>query len=353
MIDLDNVQEMRRQDPEGMVDRIAELPDQLREAWQNASGFSLPPDYADIDNVVIMGLGGSAIGGDLARTLVAGEARVPIEVVREYDPPGYVGPRTLAIATSYSGNTEETLAAYEAARRRGAKLVVLTTGGQLLQRAHAHGVPAYRFTYRSQPRAALGHSLVPLLVFLQRANVIADKGSQVEEAARVLTGVCTRISPRVPVAENAAKQLANDFHGRLLAIYGGGLTAEVARRWKGQLNENAKHWATFDVLPELDHNSVVGYEYPAGLAASLRVVFLETDYAHERVKARFKATQELLRRQGIQFHVVRAVGGGPLAQMLGAVYLGDFTSYYLAMLNGVDPTPVKAIDWLKAELAKA
>ncbi len=353
MIDLDNVQELRRLDPEGMLDRIAELPEQLRNAWRNAVGLSLPADYAAVDNVVIMGLGGSAIGGDLVRSLVAGEARVPIEVVRDYDLPAYVGARTLAIAASYSGNTEETLAAYTAARARGAKLVVTTTGGQLLARAREHGVPAVQFTYKAQPRAALGHSLVPLLVILQKANIVGDKGGDVAEAARVLERARAQIDENVPSERNRAKQIAKDLYGRLPVVYGGGLTAEVARRWKGQCNENGKHWAAFDIFPELNHNTVVGYEFPANVADSLRVVFLENEHLHPRVKVRYRVTQEILRQRGIVYHVVRAEGAGPLAQMLEAVYVGDYVSYYLAMLNGVDPSPVKVIDFLKSELAKA
>ncbi len=353
MIDLDNVAEMRKLDPAGMLDRIAELPAQLRDAWRNASGLSLPAAYAEVDNVVIMGLGGSAIGGDLVRSLVAGEARVPVEVVRDYDLPAFVGARTLAIAASYSGNTEETLAAYAAARARGAKLAVTTTGGRLLELARADGVPAVQFAYKAQPRAALGHSLVPLLVILEKAGLIGDKGGDVEEAARVLERVRAENNEQVPSERNRAKQIARDLVGRLPVIYGGGLTAEVARRWKGQCNENAKHWAAFDVFPELNHNTVVGYEFPVNLPASVRVIFLDNEYLHPRVKVRYRVTQEILRQRGIIYHVVRTEGSGPLAQMLEAVYFGDYVSYYLAMLNGVDPSPVKVIDFLKGELAKA
>ncbi|MHB1415338.1 MAG: bifunctional phosphoglucose/phosphomannose isomerase [Chloroflexota bacterium] len=352
MIDLDDIQEIRRLDPEGMLDRIAELPAQLRDAWRNVANFPLPSGYTDVANVVIMGIGGSAIGGDLVSALVESDAKVPIAVVRGYELPGYVGPRSLVIAASYSGNTEETLAGYDQARQRNAKLLAVTTNGQLLKAAQEHGMPVLQFHYQSQPRAALGHSLVPILGILQEAHVIDSRAEEVEEAARVLETLQHRIGPNCGTAHNLAKQLALDLHGHLPFVYGGGVTSAVARRWKGQFNENSKAWASFDILPELNHNSVVGYENPAELAEVIRVVFLSTDYVHPRVKARFGVTQEILRQRGVKFHVVPAEGKTALAQMMASVYYGDYTSYYLALLYDVDPTPVKIIDFLKAELAK-
>ena len=352
MDDLDNLAAMKRLDPACMGERIAELPDQLRDSWLAVANLALPRGYAEVDNVVVLGMGGSAIGGDLVRTLVAGELRVPMEVVREYELPAFVGKRTLAIASSYSGNTEETLSAYRAAMERGARVAVLTTNGQLLSNAERDGLPVVRFSYKAQPRAALGHSLVPLLGILKAAGLIGDVGDQIAEATAVLESQRSRMNEKRPTAENPAKQLARDLRGHLPFIYGGGLTAEVARRWKGQFNENSKAWAAFDVLPELNHNSVVGYQWPAHMAQTIRVIFLASDYAHPRVRARFGVTQEILRRQGVKFHIVNAEGRSRLAQMMSSIYYGDYTSYYLALLYDADPSPVAVIDFLKAELAK-
>jgi glucose/mannose-6-phosphate isomerase len=352
VIDLDNIQSLRQQDPQRMLDRISELPDQLRDSWRAVAGFSLPSDYTAVDNVIIMGMGGSAIGGDLVRTLVAGEARAPIEIVRDYNIPAYVGPRTLAIASSYSGNTEESLSGFAQALAKGAKVLAATTGGELLARCREHGLPVFQFAYNSQPRAALGHSLVPLLGILGKAGIIGDKADDVAEAAGLLDSLKARLGPTSPTATNPAKLLAQDLRGRLPVVYGAGLTAEVARRWKGQFNENAKAFAAFDAFPELNHNSVVGYEFPESLSESIRVIFLTPKQVHPRVAARFSVTQELLRRRGVKFHTVESEGEGALAQVMSAVYVGDWTSYYLAALNGIDPTPVKAIDFLKEQIAK-
>lgn len=353
MIDLDDLEGIARQDPEGMRERIAELPDQLRECWQAVATIHLPPEYSEVDNVIVLGMGGSAIGGDLVRTLVARESRVPIEVVRDYCLPAYVGPRTLAIASSYSGNTEETLASFALARAAGAKLVATTTGGELLRRCRAFGLPVFQFSYQSQPRAALGYSVAPLLRFLHAAGIIDDKSDEVQESVRVLEEMRARLGPSSQSADNPAKKLARDLHGRLAIIYGAGLTAEVARRWKGQINENGKALAAYDVLPELNHNSVVGYDFPVGLPDQIRVVFLLPRALQPRVAERVGVTQELLRRRGIPFHALNSEGESGLAQVMSTVYLGDWTSYYLALLNGVDPTPVKAIDFLKERMARA
>lgn len=352
-MDLNDAQAIRKMDPEGMADRIAEIPRELKAAWEGSAGFSLPPDYRNPTNVVVLGLGGSAIGGDLVRSLVLDEAPVPIEISRDYCPPAYVGPGSLVIASSYSGNTEETLSAYAAARARGAKVVVVSTGGRISALADEHGAPRLSFDYKAQPRAAIAYSVVLLLRILGAAGLIADKQAEVAEAADVLNGMLAALNERVPADRNQAKQLALWLHGKLAVMYGAGLVDGVARRWKGQFNENAKATAFFDVLPELNHNTVVGYRFPTSLPEQIRVIFLESNYVHERVKARYGVTQQLLDQQGIEYRTVTAQGTGKLAQLMSTLFVGDWTSYYLAMLNGVDPTPVKAIDFLKEQLAKS
>lgn len=353
MIDLDDLALVRRLDPAGMIDRIGELGPQCRQAWRQAQEVALPKSYRQARSMVILGMGGSAIGGDLLRALVAQEAALPVLVCREYDLPAFVGPRTLVVASSYSGNTEETLSAFAQAVERGAMLVALTTGGRLAQEARRYGVPVVFIGYQAPPRAALGHSLIPLLGLMQRLGFIADKTAQAEEAAQVLDGVRAELEPGIPLARNPAKQLALRLHGRLPIVYGAGLLSEVARRWKGQFNENSKAWAFFEALPELNHNAVVGYEHPAEMASRAVIVFLDSPLLHPRVRIRYTVTQQILSRHGIEYHTVAARGQGPLAQLLSAVSFGDYVSYYLALLYGADPSPVAVIDYLKEQLAQA
>ncbi len=350
---LDNSDELRKIDRDGMIDRIAELPAQCADAWKIAQGLRLPDEYSLVDGVVVLGMGGSAIGGDLARTLVADEIKVPMQVCREYDLPAYVGRNTLVIASSYSGNTEETLSATDQAINRQAKFVAITAGGKLKDIAQQRGLPLVSFSYQAQPRAALGYSFILLLGVLQKSGLIGDKSSDLQEAIGLLQSVRDEVGPAVPAAGNAAKKLADTMHGRLPIVYGAGLLAEVARRWKGQFNENSKAWAFFEVLPELNHNAVVGYEFPKDLADKILVLFLDSPLLHPRVRLRYAITQEILRRRGVSFEVIEGRGRSPLAQMLTSIYIGDYASFYLSTLYKTDPTPVEVISYLKQRLASA
>lgn len=349
MSDLDAIN-LATADPQDMLGRIRELPAQCRQAWEQVQAFRLPPEYRQANAVVILGMGGSAIGGDLVRTLFQDTCPIPIVTVREYDLPGWVTAQTLVIGSSYSGNTEETLSAFDQAMARGCHLLAMTTGGRLAEKAGAAGVPLFRFTYKAMPRAALGYSLIPLIGILQGLGFIGDQAAAVQEAIRVMSAWQEEIDLPVPTARNAAKGLALRLHGKIPVVYGSGILAEVARRWKGQFNENAKNWAVFEVLPELNHNAVLGYECPGDLAGRLVVLMLTCAADHPRVAIRGQVTAELLTKAGVAVEWVRARGQSPLAQVLSLVHFGDYVSYYLALLNGVDPSHVKAIDYLKAVL---
>ena len=352
MVDLDNWALFHEIDPDDMLGRIAELPQQCRHAWANVQSLELPPEYRQVNHIVVLGMGGSAIGGDLLRALAEPECALPIATNRDYTVPAFVNAETLVIASSYSGNTEETLAAFEEASKRGTALIAITTDGKLAQRAQELGVALVTFRYQSQPRAALGYSLVSLIGVVQKLGFIGDKAADLEEAIAVMESLQEEIRETVPVTENPAKQLAKRLYGHLAVVYGAGYLAEVAHRWKTQLNENAKAWSFFEQLPELNHNTVVGYQFPEKLAERTLVVMLVSSLDHPRHKARFQVTQEILTRRGVARETIEARGESPLAQMLSAIHFGDYVSYYLAMLYEVDPTPVQVIDYLKGRLAE-
>jgi glucose/mannose-6-phosphate isomerase len=352
MTTLDDLSLIQQRDPGHMLARIGELPQQCRDAWANVQAFHLPDGYADPAAVVVAGLGGSAIGGDLARTLVEPECRVPVLVSREYTLPAWVGPETLVIGASYSGNTEETLAVFEQAQARGARLVAVTTGGRLADLARGWRVPALTFCYQSQPRAALGHSLVLLLGILGKLGLIADKGTDVDEAVRVMQAWQAHLRADVPETINPAKRLARQLQGRLPVVYGAGHLSEVARRYKTQFNENSKNWAGFEVFPELNHNAVVGYEHPRAVIDRITVILLTSDRDHPRVATRIRITGEILAQRAIDHVTVPARGESALAQVLSLIHFGDHVSFYLAMLNDADPTPVDVITYLKQRLAE-
>lgn len=339
-------------DPAGMYQRISELPQQCHDAWDLVKRFELTAGYGKVNRVVVLGMGGSAIGADLARTLVDSQARVPISVVRDYSSPAYIDAQTLVIASSYSGNTEETLAGLTEAIAKGAKCVGVGTGGTLERRCLEAGLPFLKFAYDAAPRAALGYSLMCLLGVLVKAGIAADPGTDLDEAVREMRAWQAELSPAVPEASNAAKQLAQRLQGRIPVVYGAGLLSEVARRWKGQFNENSKAWAFFEVMPELNHNAVLGYTNPAEQRERLYVLSLRSRYDHARVGTRFEVTADLMAKAGVAHEAIAARGQSRLAQVLSIVHFGDYVSLYLAYLYGSDPSPVGAITYLKEQLAK-
>lgn len=353
MVDLDDIDELRGMDPAGMLQRIAELPQQVASAWEAAGKLDLPTGYARARNVVVLGMGGSAIGGDLLRSLVAGECMVPIQVSRDYELPAFVGADTLVIACSYSGNTEETLTALHQAEARGAMVLASTSGGTVLAEARQKGYPVYQIHYKSQPRAALAHGLIPLLAVFQKLGFVSDYSSTVQEAVETLESLLPEINEEAPTSRNIAKQTALLLFGRLPVVYGGGVMGEVAHRWKTQLNENSKSWAFFETLPELNHNAVLGYQFPAEISQKTVVLFLRASSLHSRIALRYDVTAEILTRFGVQYESIDACGRSALSQMLSTILLGDYISCYLAFLYRVDPTPVETIDYLKTRLGRS
>lgn len=351
VVNLDNLNLYEEQDPQRMRDRIAELPVHCADAWHLVQDFSLPEAYRRVRNVVVLGMGGSAIGGALAAALVADECPVPVLCVGGYDLPAYAGPDTLVVGSSYSGKTEETLSAFAQALERNCRLVAIATGGDLAAIAEEKGIPLLRFPPCLAPRAAIGYSLMLLLGILWRAGLIRDPGDDLDEAIAVLEDWQQELRPETPTARNPAKRLAGQLIGRMPVVYGAGFLAPVARRWKGQFNENAKQWAVWEEMPELNHNAVVGYGLPEGVREQVYVMMLRSSWDHPRIRARWDITKELLLQEGIAPDEFWGRGKSRLAQMLSFIHFGDYVSLYLAVLNGVDPTQVGPIDYLKRRLS--
>ncbi len=342
--------ELRKLDPEDMLSRIHEMPWQCQQAWQLAEDFDLPQEYSNINKVLVIGMGGSAIGGDLVSSLVSPEAKIPVMIYRGYDLPAFVDDSTLVIASSYSGNTEETLSAFNQALQTGAKKLAITTGGKLKDIADENSVPVLTFNYHSQPRAALAFSFLPILCFLQKLGFIKNKSAEVTRAVEVLQNLSRRIDETQPTPKNPARQLAGKLHGNLAVVYGAGLLSEVAHRWKTQINENSKAWSFYEVFPELNHNAVVGYQFPPELAEKMVVVMLRSDVLAQPIRLRYEVTCKLLERAGVHYESVDGEGISPLSQLLSLVLFGDYVSYYLAILYRTDPSPVEAINYLKEQL---
>lgn len=349
---LDHPEIYRRLDPYGMGEHLRGMPEQCRGAWEAAQGFHLPEEFSHVEKVVVAGMGGSGIGGDLLRSLAAPESPVPLFVQKDYQLPAFVDHRTLFIASSYSGNTEEVLCSLEEALARKARVLAMTSGGELAARAQKKGFPVFSITYRAPPRATVMFSFIPMLVFFQHMGFIGPKDEDFSEAVEQMEHLMIQVVEGVPIKDNPAKKLAIKLRGRLPVIYGAEHLSEVARRWKTQFNENSKSWAFHEVLPELHHNAVNGYSFPAELKEKLLIVLLHSPALHPRTALRYVITKEILEKAGIAHEVVEAMGSSLLSQLVTTILLGDWVSLYLAMLNSVDPLPVPVIDYVKERLGK-
>ncbi|MCH8898486.1 MAG: bifunctional phosphoglucose/phosphomannose isomerase, partial [Chloroflexi bacterium] len=267
-----------------------------------------------------------------------------VTVIRDFRLPFNLDPKSLFIACSYSGETEETLALFHQAQRQGTPLLAVAGGGGLANEAASAGVPLLIINAPGEPRSAVGYNLMLLLGALAVGGIVKIDQSQVETAIAGLETQIGRLAEDVREKDNVAKQMARELMGRLVVVYGGGLFTGMARRWKTQLNENAKAWAFYESIPELLHNSVVAFDAPGPVAQDKMALVLKPSTDSAQLEGRYKVVLELLRLKNIPHRIVEATPGPPLAQQLSMLALGDYVSYYLALLQGIDPSPVPAID---------
>jgi len=351
-VELDRPETYGAVDRHDMAGQIAGLPEQIRRAWDHARFVDLPDKHADIFSFIVVGIGGAAISGDFLQALVAHTAQIPVIVARGYDLPAFVGPDSIVVGVSHSGNTEETLTLFEEAIDRGAKPVIVTSGGRFLDLATVHRAPLMNYAAAgAQPRTAVGFMLMSLLGIAQAVHVASGIDGQVAEAVALLEQARAHFGPDAPIAANPAKQIARELMGKIPMIYAAGFLQPVTLWWKEQLSANAKTTAITDVQPEINHTSALGYPFPPGNADRLAAVQVRSSYDHPRVRLHWQVTTDLLDQAGITNSIVEAQGQSRLAQMLWCMSLGDWVSYYLALLNGVDPTPEAAIAYMKRKLA--
>lgn len=352
-MNLDDLEYFRQIDQQNMLAHIDNLPNQLEAAWELAQRLPLP-EAKNIQHVIITGMGGSAMGGDLLEAYSKPFCSVPVVLNRDYDLPHWArGASTLVIAASHSGNTEETVTALQQAIDARVSLMVLTTNGKLAQVAHGQSLPLWQYDYPSQPRAALGYSFTLLLAAFSRLGFIPDQAAKVASAVQTLRLGQSRLNAEVPAATNPAKRMAGQLIDRLVTVIGPGMLAPVARRWKNQFNELAKAWGACEALPEADHNLLAAAENPAGLLSRLVALFLRSPSDHPRNRLRSDLTREAFMLQGVGTDPVDASGETRLAQLWSLIQFGDYSAYYLAMAYGVDPTPIAVIDRFKEEISAA
>ena len=353
-MNLDDLERFKQLDSLDMLGEIDNLPDQLSLAYQ--SGLKHPlPGWKDFREVVIAGMGGSAIGADLLAAYTASLAPIPVIVHRDYGLPLFArGEETLVICSSHSGNTEETLDAFDAARKAGCCVITVCTGGELAKRARENDVSLWTFEHAGQPRAAVGFSFGLLLAMFQRLGLVPDQAEAMEEAVTSMKRTQVHLKAEVPAVKNPAKRYAGQLMGRWVTVMGSGLMTPVARRWKGQLNEVAKAGANIEFLPEADHNTLAGTVNPQEtLNAHTMTMFLTSSFDHPRNRLRSDLTRKAFMLEGLNTDFIEARGDSPLAHMWTTILFGDYMAYYLAMGYGIDPTPVQALVEFKRSMAEA
>lgn len=343
-----------------MFDTLYRFPEQVNEALEIGESAPMWRQAPVSNQFAIFGLGGSAIGGDLVRSFMAGVEwgqHLDISVHRGYNAPGWVNQDTNAIFSSYSGETEETLSAFDQMRKKTQRTVTITTGGTLGQKSITAGMPVINIPTGYQPRCALAYSFFPIITLLARYGVIDAKGGRMNtrgtnELLRQIDAVRDTYASKG--AKNPAIMLAKELHGKYPVIYSGnsGMDA-VNLRWRGQIQENAKQVAFGNLLPEMNHNEINGWSHPKGKTKPFHVIMLRDQDDHERVKIRFDALESLIKGNVGGITTVEGKGKSLLSRMFTAIYFGDWVSYHLALMNEVDPTPVPVIQKLKDTLAKA
>ena len=336
-------------DPTGQLTDILGLPDQLRDALWRVESANL--DVRDAPGgLVVAGMGGSAIGGALARAVLGDRASRPIVLARGYELPAWTMPDAMVLCSSYSGNTEETLAVYEAAGALGARRIVATTGGKLAAAARAESVPVIPFPGGFQPRAAVAYSLVVALEVAGLCGAGDRLHAEIDVAAAHAERLVAEWGPD-GAEDSLPKALARGLHGTVPQIAGAGLTGPIAYRWKTQINENAKTPCFSNELPELDHNEIAGWNGAKDLGR-FSAVFLDDSDLHPRIRQRIELTRGLIDADASATYRVETIGENATERLISLVLLGDLVSVYMAVLRGIDPAPVAMLDRLKNALAR-
>jgi glucose/mannose-6-phosphate isomerase len=301
--------------------------------------------------IILAGMGGSAIGGDLIRSLIRNESKIPFEIHRNYGLPSYADSETLLICSSYSGTTEETLSSFNEGIKRGCRIICVSTGGELAKLAGRAEVPCAIIPSGFPPRAALGYSFAVNLVVLGRLNICRDYSAELAGAAELLENQNRAYS--YESTDNFAFSLAKSISGKIPIIYAGAdLLETTALRFKGQICENAKQLAFCNVFPEFNHNELVGWQLPSGLDKQFIVIILRDISDNPQTIKRMDIIEQILTEKQIGIINLEGSGQYPLARMLSLIQLADYCSFYIALLNGVDPTPIDVINFLKRKLAE-
>ena len=351
---LDDLPAIRNLDRQGMLDILGRFDQQLEEALGIGLEADLPETASPFQSLLVCGMGGSAIGGDVLRAYLGSELRIPLVVNRSYSIPRFAGPSTLAFICSYSGDTEETLSAFKQAEESSCRIVCVTSGGQLEKLAERGGHQCLSIPGGLPPRTALGYTTVPMLVVLSRLGLVSDPCQELKQALQWVRQRVSLYAATTEMQSNPAKQLALQVHGKIPVIYGSaGRLDAVAVRWRSQVSENGKQLAYSSSLPEMNHNVIVGWKHPAQALKEFVPIFLWDRDDHPQVQIQAKLTRQLIEEKMGTGLECRSEGESWWQRLWTLILLGDYASVYMGLLNQEDPTPVEIIEILKERLRES
>lgn len=358
---LDRIDDIKKIDRSGMLTYCLKTAEYCQDVISRAEKTEIPVkvriakntvEYKKPRNIVIAGMGGSAIGGEILRDWLRDEISIPIDICNEYALPAYTDEHTLVFAVSYSGETEETLNAFADAVRRKCMVIAITSGGHLLSFARKLQLPYVTIPAGLPPRAALPYLFFPLPILIKKMGALADKRSEIEESLHVIKIVTEENLPQIPTENNFSKKLALQLKDSVPVVYGFRQYSAVAHRLKTQFNENSKVPSRYEVFPELNHNEVVGWDASKDLTKIFSILLIRDRNEPDEIKNRIEATKSAASQKAERVLEIYAKGERKLAKMFSIITLGDFISVYLAILRGVDPVPVKTIDQIKITMKK-
>lgn len=350
-----NLESIKKIDKSDMLGLMLDFPLQCKVSLDIAGRAKILFEKRDFTKIVFVGMGGSAIGADLVRSYLYSESKIPVLVCREYELPAYVDSLTLVFVSSYSGNTEETLSAYIDARQKNACIVAISCGGKLKEYAKNDNNTFIEIPSNLPPRTAFGYlSIIPLCIFA-KLGLIGEVNSSINQMVKILEDLKNKnLSPRITQKDNLAKFIASKLFNKFAVIYSGSMYFDVcAIRLRSQLNENSKVLASSHLFPEMNHNEIMGWQNPKKLFKDFVVLMLRDKHMHQRIAKRMDVTKDILKKEGVGVFEIWSKGENLLSRIFSLIYIGDFISFYLAILYGIDPAPVDRVTYLKNQLAKS
>jgi glucose/mannose-6-phosphate isomerase len=353
---LDSRTEMANLDKSNALGSIEMLGSQVQQIWEISQNITVDPSYKEIENVVVAGMGGSALGTHVIQTVFKEEMKVPVMIAPDYTVPNFVNEKTLVIASSYSGTTEETLAAAEDAKKKGAKVAGITSGGKLAEFLKANNYPSLvfepKFNPCQQPRMALGYSVFGQIALFARTGVLSIQESDYQGVLNSIAKQHLLNGADALQDKNMAKLLAFEMFSRIPIIVSAEHLEGSSHVFANQLNENAKTYSEFRVIPEMNHHLMEGLRFPESNDGNLFFLLMESDLYNTHNSKRMDLTTQVLDKNHITYKTHKLTSATKLTQAFEMIVLGAYTNYYLAMLNNLDPSPIPWVDWFKSELKK-